>query len=325
MISRRLLLIVVVTAPLAASIGIDSANAAKKKSVTATRYCRFRAGDTVAYGVVEGDRVRQLSGDLFGAWKKTDKTYALDDVKLLVPTRPTQILALAGNYRSHLVKGESITTTVTTVTKISTNLKTNKTEESSITTVETLKSGDVPVKLQTPQPFFKSPSSLTANGENIVIPSDAEVVHYEAEMVIVIGKKAKNISRDKALDYVFGVTCGNDVSARVWQKGDVQWWRAKGTDTFSPCGPFIATGLNYDDLLMQLRLNGKVVQKDRTSSMIHAVAGTVSFISRHVTLHPGDLIYTGTTGQTSAIKPGDVVEVELEGVGVLRNPVVAGQ
>jgi 2-keto-4-pentenoate hydratase/2-oxohepta-3-ene-1,7-dioic acid hydratase in catechol pathway len=323
MISRRLLLILVVAAPLVASIGLDSANAAKKKGVTVMRFCRFRAGDTVAYGVVEGDRVRQLSGDLFGAWNKTDKTYALDDVKLLVPTRPTQILALAGNYRSHLVQGESIVTTVTTVTKISTNLKTNKTEENSQTTVETVKSGEVPVKLQTPQPFFKSPSSLVANGENIVIPSDAEVVHYEAEMVIVIGRTAKNVSRDKALDYVFGVTCGNDVSARVWQKGDVQWWRAKGSDTFSPCGPFIATGLNYDDLLMQLRLNGKVRQQDRTSSMIHDVAGMVSFISRHITLHPGDLIYTGTTGQTSTIKPGDVVEVEIEGVGVLRNPVVA--
>ena len=122
---------------------------------------------------------------------------------------------------------------------------------------------------------------------------------------------------------MLGVTCGNDVSARVWQKGDVQWWRAKGSDTFGPCGPYIVSGINYDDLLLELRLNGEVKQKERTSRMIHDVATQVSEISRHVTLHPGDLIFTGTPGETAAIKPGDVVEVELEGVGVLRNEVVA--
>jgi 2-keto-4-pentenoate hydratase/2-oxohepta-3-ene-1,7-dioic acid hydratase in catechol pathway len=108
----------------------------------------------------------------------------------------------------------------------------------------------------------------------------------------------------------------------VWQKGDVQWWRAKGSDTFGPCGPFIVSGVNYDDLLLELRLNGEVKQKERTSKMIHDVATQVSFLSRHVTLHPGDLIFTGTPGETAEIRPGDVVEVELEGAGVLRNEVV---
>jgi 2-keto-4-pentenoate hydratase/2-oxohepta-3-ene-1,7-dioic acid hydratase in catechol pathway len=261
-------------------------------SPAAELYLRFQAGDAAAYGLVEGDRVRQLSGDVFGAWTKTDKTYPLRDVRILTPTVPTQVLALAGNYKSHL------------------------------------KDAVIPEKFRIPQPFFKSPSCLIAHGESIVIPKDSPgPVHFEAELVIVIGKKASKVPKDKALDYVFGVTCGNDVSERFWQNNeehkDVQWWRAKGADTFGPVGPFIASGLNYDNLLLRLRLNGQVKQEERTSQLIHDIASTVSVISRYVTLHPGDLIFTGTPGTTAEIKPGDTVEVELEGVGVLRNPVAA--
>jgi 2-keto-4-pentenoate hydratase/2-oxohepta-3-ene-1,7-dioic acid hydratase in catechol pathway len=219
--------------------------------------------------------------------------HSLREITLLPPTKPTQVLALAGNYKSHL-------------------------QEDSI-----------PPKFRIPQPFLKSPSCLIGQGEAIVIPKDATNVHYEAELVIVIGKKAKSVSKQDALAHVFGVTCGNDVSERFWQNDetgkDVQWWRAKGSDTFGPVGPYIATGLNYDDLRLRLRLNGQVKQDTRTSQFIHDISATVSFISQYVTLHPGDLIFTGTPGVTSPIKPGDVVEVELEGVGVLRNPVIAGQ
>jgi 2-keto-4-pentenoate hydratase/2-oxohepta-3-ene-1,7-dioic acid hydratase in catechol pathway len=167
-----------------------------------------------------------------------------------------------------------------------------------------------------------------ADGEHIVIPKDSPgPVHFEAELVVVIGKTTRKVSKEEALDHVFGVTCGNDVSERYWQNDpenkDVQWWRAKGADTFGPVGPYIATGLNPDDLLMTLRLNGEVMQQERTDHLIHDVATMVSYISRYVTLQPGDLIFTGTPGETSAIEPGDVVEVELEGVGVLRNPVAA--
>jgi 2-keto-4-pentenoate hydratase/2-oxohepta-3-ene-1,7-dioic acid hydratase in catechol pathway len=123
------------------------------------------------------------------------------------------------------------------------------------------------------------------------------------------------------------VTAGNDISERIWQNDadakDVQWWRAKGTDTFGPVGPYIVTGIDYGNLMLRLRLNGEVKQEARTSQLIHDIASTVSFISQYVTLHPGDLIFTGTPGKTAEIKPGDLVEVELEGVGVLRNPVVA--
>jgi len=250
------------------------------------KYVRFRVGERVAYGIVEGDRVREISGDLFGDWAKTDTTHALDDVTLLVPTVPSKVLALAGNYRSHLGGAEA--------------------------------HGH-------PEAFFKVPSALLPTEESIVIPKGTDNVHYEAEMVIVIGKRAKGVAVADALGYVLGVTCGNDVSARDWQHDDVQWWRAKGSDTFGPCGPVIASGLNYDDLLLELRLNGEVKQKQRTSELVHGVAAIVSWISQHVTLEPGDLIYTGTPGTTTALKPGDVVEVELEGVGVLRNGVEAAR
>lgn len=255
------------------------------------RYLRFQKGDMVSYGILEGDRVRALTGDLFGSWTKSNTTHALAEVKLLPPTRPTQVLALAGNYRSHL-GNESI-----------------------------------PPKFQIPQPFHKSTSCLIGQGEAIVIPKDAQTVHYEGELVIVIGKKCRKVSKDKALEYVFGVTAGNDISERIWQNDenvkDVQWWRAKGADTFGPVGPYIATGIDYGNLLLRTRVNGEVMQEEKTDHLIHDVPSTVSFISQYVTLHPGDLIYTGTPGKTTDIKPGDTVEVEIEGIGVLKNPVTA--
>jgi 2-keto-4-pentenoate hydratase/2-oxohepta-3-ene-1,7-dioic acid hydratase in catechol pathway len=290
----------------------------------AKRYARFQVGNTISYGVVEGDQVRAVDGDLFGEWKPTDKLYPLDSVKLLVPVaRPSQVIALAGSYKSHLGGGDNVTI-ITTTTKITTKPSGETTSESN-SVVDVQKPGEVPTKFQTPQVFFKTPSCLIADGENIVIPPGTKEVHYEAELVIVIGRTAKNVSEQDAPAHIFGVTCGNDVSARDWQKNDVQWWRAKGSDTFGPTGPFIASGINYDDLNVQLRLNGKTLQQERTSQLIHNVPALVSYISRYVTLHPGDLIFTGTSGKTTSIKPGDKVEVEIEGVGTLSNPVVASR
>src|SRR5690606_2364928 len=155
--------------------------------------------------------------------------------------------------------------------------------------------------------------------------SDATQLHFEGELVVVIGREGKNIPRENAYDYIFGVTAGNDVSERVWQANDLQWWRAKGADTFGPIGPTILRGVNYDDLLLTTRRNGEVVQQQRTSDFIHDISTMVSFISRCVTLKPGDVIFTGTPGSTSNMNVGDVVEVEVEGVGVLRNPIAAGE
>jgi len=290
MTARRCLLVLTLTS-FAVLVQSGAVNADEKLAQEkVVKYARFKVDGHVSFGIVEGDKVREISGSIFRDWKKTDKIHLLSEVNLMVPTRPQHVFAMAGNYKSHLNNAE------------------------------------VPPKFRIPQPFFKSPSSLVRHGGRIIIPKDAtEEVHFEAEMVVVIGKRARKVSKENALDYVLGVTCGNDVSERYWQNDkdnkDVQWWRAKGADTFGPCGPFIVAGLNYDDLLLTLRLNGKVMQEERTSSMIHDVAMQVSFISKHVTLLPGDLIFTGTSGKTSALHPQDVVEVELEGVGILRNRV----
>lgn len=251
-----------------------------------TKYVRFQKGDTISYGILDGEEIIAINGDLFGEWNLTHQKHSLEDVKLLFPVaRPSKILACAGNYVSHL-GGDADTSPF-------------------------------------PELFIKPSSSLQNPEDPIVLPELAPYTDFEAEMVIVIGKKAKNIEKSEALDYVLGVTCGNDVSARAWQRNDVQWWRAKGCDTFSPCGPAIVSGIDYDNLLLTLRLNGEVKQQQRTSDLIHDVASVISFISKHMTLEPGDLIFTGTPGETSPIKPGDLVEVELEGVGLLRNPVVS--
>ncbi len=148
-------------------------------------------------------------------------------------------------------------------------------------------------------------------------------MHYEAEVVIVIGKRARNVSLEQAMDYVLGITCGNDISARTWQRNDVQWWRAKAADTFSPTGPYILSGVDFSDLNMVLKVNGEVRQEAKISDMIHGIAESVSFISKYVTLEPGDLIFTGTPGTTKGMQPGDEVTVEIDGVGVLKNKVVA--
>lgn len=249
------------------------------------RYARFQAGGKTLYGIVEGDRLRALDGDLLGEWKKGGTTYALSEVRLLTPVPPTgKVLALAGNFQSHL--------------------------------------GTAP-PFKNPEAFFKLPTCLVPHEADVVIPPGTADVHYEAEQVVVIGKRAKNVTAAQAMGCVLGVTAGNDISARDWQKGDRQWWRAKGSDTFGPVGPFILTGVDYDDLGLEMRVNGEVKQKERTKDHIFKVAETVSFISRHVTLEPGDLIFMGTPQKTTPIKPGDVMEVELEGVGILRNKVVA--
>jgi 2-keto-4-pentenoate hydratase/2-oxohepta-3-ene-1,7-dioic acid hydratase in catechol pathway len=249
---------------------------------TVTKYVRFAEGSRVAYGVLEGDTIAELAGNLFDSPKPTGRRVKLADVKLLAPVAPSKVIAVGLNYQTHIGERSSA---------------------------------------KYPGLFAKLPTTIIGPGDAIVLPPDATNVHYEGEMVVVIGRRASHVSEAEAPEYVFGVTCGNDVSERDWQKNDLQWFRAKATDTFGPLGPVIARGLNYNDLLLQTRLNGEVKQKQRTSDLIFNVPTVVSYISRYVTLLPGDVIYTGTPGATSAMKPGDVVEVELEGVGVLRNPV----
>lgn len=250
-----------------------------------TKYVRYTHGDATSLGILDGDAVRELRGDLFSNPVPTGRRVPLAQVRLLAPVVPSKVIAVGLNYRSHL--------------------------------------GERPVAAY-PGLFAKYPTSIVGPDAEIVLPPDAGNTHYEGELVVVIGKRARNVTREDAATYVFGVTAGNDVSERDWQRADLQWFRAKGSDTFGPLGPAVVTGLNYNDLLLQTRLNGEVVQSERTKDLIFDVAAVVSYVSRYLTLLPGDVIYMGTPQTTRAMKPGDVVEVEVEGVGVLRNRVVRG-
>ncbi len=250
-----------------------------------TRYVRYQNAGRVAYGILEQNTIHEISGDLFGSPRRTGTTVPLAQVKLLAPVQPTNVIAVGLNYKSHL--------------------------------------GDRQPAAY-PGLFAKYPTSLVGPEDDIVRPPDSNNLHYEGELVLVIGKRARDVPVAQALDYVFGVTAGNDVSERDWQRDDLQWWRAKASDTFGPVGPLIARGLNYNDLQVTTRVNGEVRQQERTRDLIFDIQNIVSYVSRYVTLMPGDIIFTGTPQTTRAMAPGDVVEIEVEGVGVLRNRVVAG-
>ena len=169
--------------------------------------------------------------------------------------------------------------------------------------------------------FAKLPSAVIGPQAEIVPPPGSSDLHYEGELVIVMGARARNVSEKKALSYVYGVTIGNDVTERGYGTSPFAVLKAKGADTLSPLGPWIVPGLYYDRLKLETRVNGKAVQKSSTSKMIRSCAKIIAELSRYMTLEPGDVIYTGTPGKTGPLKPGDVVEVEIEGIGVLRNTV----
>ncbi len=246
------------------------------------KFARYLAHGQVSYGVVDGDSVKEITTTPFEDFRVTDHTHPISEVKLLSPTAPSKILAVGLNYSSHL--------------------------------------GERP-PLEEPLIFIKTPSSMIGPGETIIRPRDVETFHEEGEFVIVIKKQCRKVSKGNALDYVLGYTCGNDVSAREWQRGDSQWWRAKSSDTFSPVGPYIADDIDPANAMLRARVNGKEVQAESTALFIFDVPTVVSYISQRQTLEPGDLIFTGTPGKPADLNHGDTVEVEVEGVGVLSNPV----
>ncbi|MGE3538435.1 MAG: fumarylacetoacetate hydrolase family protein [Candidatus Tectimicrobiota bacterium] len=252
------------------------------------KFVRFQTGGQIKYGIIEGENIREIQGDLFGDHTPTGMVYAANTVKLLVPCTPSKLLALGLNYALHVAEG-----------------------------------GTGRKAPERPEIFYKVPSSLCHPGDPILIPPGAGETHYEGELVAVIGKTAKRVSKEAALDYVFGYTCGNDVSARPWQRGDLQWWRGKSCDTFSPLGPWIETDItDPSTLTLETRLNGQVKQHAGTDQLLFDVPTCISFISQHVTLYPGDVIYTGTCEGVGPMDTGDTVEVEISHIGVLRNPVI---
>jgi 2-keto-4-pentenoate hydratase/2-oxohepta-3-ene-1,7-dioic acid hydratase in catechol pathway len=249
------------------------------------RYVRYQHDGRELYGIQKDETISELKGEPFGAPVETGVAVGLSDVRLLAPCQPSKVIAIGLNYHSHL------------------------------------RGRPVPEKLGV---FSMFPTSIIGPDDEIVIPPDTDSVHYEGELVVVIGKRAKSIPPADVPDYIFGVTAGNDVSERDWQRDDLQWFRAKGSDTFAPLGPAIVTGLNHNDLMIETRLNGEVRQHESTADLIFGVSEIVSQVSRYVTLLPGDVIFTGTPGTTAEMRAGDTIEVEIGGIGVLRNKVVRG-
>src|SRR3990172_171578 len=267
-----------------AGLGLSVLFLAAVSSAQVTKYVRYAHEGRTSFGILEGDQIRELDQSPIEGGKPTGKTAALSSVRLLAPVAPSKVIAVGLNYKSHIGNAQPAAY---------------------------------------PPLFPKLPTCIVGPEAEIVYPEGASNVHFEGELVIVIGKKASRVSKEEAPKYIFGVTAGNDVSERDWQRDDLQWFRAKASDTFGPLGPAIVTGLNHNDLLLQTRVNGKVLQKQRTSDLLFDVEDIVSYISQFVTLMPGDVIYTGTPGATSAMKPGDVVEIEIEGIGILRNKIAA--
>jgi 2-keto-4-pentenoate hydratase/2-oxohepta-3-ene-1,7-dioic acid hydratase in catechol pathway len=249
---------------------------------------RYARGGEPAYGVLDDDgNVRALHGSPFERPEVGGVVAPAGQVRLLAPVLPSKILGVGSNYTTH-------------------------------TTAE-------------PPPFpfffFKPPSALVGPDDDVVYPASTERVDYEGELTVVIGKPARFVSEADALSYVLGYTVGNDVSARDWQQKEMQLGtiaRGKGFDTFCPLGPAIATGLDPDDLTIVTRVNGRETHRVSTRDMIYKVATLVADASQAFTLLPGDVILTGTTA-AGTVEPGDVVEIEIEGIGTLRNPVVREQ
>ncbi len=249
-------------------------------------YVRFsHSGTTVtAYGKVDGDKVQPLDRAPWLGGKPAGASHALTECTLHAPVEPSKIVCIGLNYHAHVAASFSAD-----------------------------KAPEYPLM------FLKPPSAIINPGDQIIHPPESERVDYEAELGVVIGRTARKVTQESAMSHVFGFTCANDVTARDLQKKDGQWSRAKGFDTFCPVGPHIVTELSCEDLLVEAVHNGSVTQSGRTSQMIFKIPFLVSYISNVMTLNPGDLICTGTPAGIQPMKPGDTIEVRIEGIGSLVN------
>lgn len=257
------------------------------------RWVRYEAGNGARYGILNGERVADVDGDPFDGFEKTGKEFGPGDVRLLPPVIPRNFYAVGYNYAAHTKEAAGF-----------------------------VKSPPKPPAK--PDVGSRFPSAIIGNNENVVIPkTSAGIVQFEGELVAVIGKSGKNLSETDVLSHVLGYTIGNDISERAWQKEDMTIWRAKSADTFCPMGPWIETDVDLNTLTTIIRLNGEEVSRFATNSMIFDVARYLSAISRYLTLHPGDVIWMGAEAPSLDMKAGDVVEVEIDQIGTLRNPIVA--
>ncbi|HTF99259.1 MAG TPA: fumarylacetoacetate hydrolase family protein [Nitrospirota bacterium] len=245
---------------------------------------RFDAGSGPESGILDGDMIAGLDGDVFGDCKPLSPRLQVSEVKLLAPCVPSKIVAVGLNYRDHA-------------------------REMGLSLPEA------------PVLFLKPPTTVIGPDDAIMIPPAAGRIDHEAELGIVIRRRTKNAGPEEAGKVILGYTCANDVTARDLQKKDVQWTRAKSFDTFCPIGPWIETGLDPSNVLVEAYLNGERRQSSRTGQLIFNVPFLVSFISQVMTLEPGDLIITGTPSGIGPLQPGDTVEVRIEGIGSLKNSV----
>ncbi|WP_210473530.1 fumarylacetoacetate hydrolase family protein [Vibrio crassostreae] len=247
----------------------------------AEEFIRYQYQDKISYGKLDKGDVLPISGDIFGEYSVAKTSIPLESVEVLLPTKPEKVFAVGMNFASHLASP-----------------------------------ADAP-----PPMFLKLPSSLTLTGEVIQMPPKAKNVHFEGELVVVIGKELSQASEEEAEQAIFGVTVGNDITERSWQGTDLQWLRAKASDGFGPIGNTIVRGVDYNNVQLTTRVNGEVVQQENTSFMIHKPRKVVSYLSYYFTLKPGDLIFMGTPGRTFALSDKDQVSVTIEGVGTVVNEV----
>jgi len=253
----------------------------------AETYVRYEQNGKTSWGELKGETIHQLSNAPYLEGMATGLKVNQADVKMMAPVDPRDVYMTGFNYEDHIPEGQKTT----------------------------------------PYPglFMVPAGTLIGPDAEIIHPADSDFIGCEAETVIVIGKRADNVSVEDAADYIFGVTAGNDVSARDWIPADIQWFRGKGAKGFNSVGPVLQTGLDYKNLTLTARLNGEVRQNGNTSKMIHDFEKMVSYISKYFVLNPGDLIWSGTIGTSEQLKVGDVYEVEIDGVGVLRNTIIQGK
>ncbi|MCC3861602.1 fumarylacetoacetate hydrolase family protein [Pseudemcibacter aquimaris] len=253
----------------------------------AESYVRYEKDGMAFWGELKGNIIHQLSNAPYLDGALTGETVDKSGVKMLAPVDPKDVYMTGFNYEDHIPEGQKTT----------------------------------------PYPglFMVPAGTIIGPEDDIIHPADSNFIGYEAETVIVIGKRADNVSVEDAADYIFGVTAGNDVSARDWIPADIQWFRGKGAKGFNSVGPVLQTGLDYKNLNLTARLNGEVRQQGNTSKMIHNFEKMVSYISKYFVLNPGDLIWSGTIGTSEQLKVGDEYEIEIEGVGILKNNIVQGK
>lgn len=253
------------------------------------KYCRFLVNDEIKYGMVDVNRIIELVGPFIGnVVVPTDSVYKLEEVTLLSPVEPKQMVAIGLNYFDHAKEQKKM----------------------------------LP---QEPMMFMVSPSAVIGPNDTIELNNDSHRIEHEVELVIVMGKEAKHVPKDEALNYVFGYTIANDVSDRDFQKLDGQNTRAKSFHTYKPIGPVIETRLNPNKLDISLKVNGEIRQNGKTSDMIHSVEKIIETVTGVMTLYPGDVILTGTPSGVGKLASGDKLELSIEGIGTLVNHVSSKQ